>query len=233
MPKYIPGQEPADIKKKLDLYFPKIEAAYPDKQIRHMYKEHKKWLERAGVFRKMLGYDSNKEFFAAYGFTMADGNAEQKIDSNDVIEELKVRYKNNPFVGTLSELKDANPDIADRIQTFVNKSTKEFGLPARAFLISKGILDNKESRKNKQNDFAENPIEKLNEFVTKWKSEGCIQYKNVNVFFKECGYIEGKGTFSNWVKIAYGISAKEFLEILGALKVKIEYKTIKKGKRNI
>lgn len=231
MAKYIPGQEPADIRKKLDLYFPKIEAAYPDKQIRGMYKEHKKWLERASELRKMLGYENNREFFAAYGFTMIDGNVEQKLDLNVVIEELKKRYKDNPFVGTTGDLKAANPDISGNIQTLVNRSSKEFGMPATAYLISIGVLDSKKAGKNKRKGVEDNPIEELNNFIKQWEKQGCKQYKSVDELFKECEYIDSRASFYNWVKAAYGISGKDYLEIAGVLDIKISHEPVVKEKK--
>lgn len=36
------GQEPANIKKRLDTLFPKLNDAYPDKVIRSLAKDHKK-----------------------------------------------------------------------------------------------------------------------------------------------------------------------------------------------
>lgn len=39
------GKEPASIKKRLDILFPKLNQAYPDKKISGLYKDHKKWAE--------------------------------------------------------------------------------------------------------------------------------------------------------------------------------------------
>lgn len=36
------GKEPASIKKRLDILFPKLNQAYPDKKILGLYKDHKK-----------------------------------------------------------------------------------------------------------------------------------------------------------------------------------------------
>lgn len=39
------GKEPSSIKKRLDILFPKLNQAYPDKKISGLYKDHKKWGE--------------------------------------------------------------------------------------------------------------------------------------------------------------------------------------------
>lgn len=39
------GKEPASIKKRRDIFFPKLNQAYPDKKISGLYKDHKKWGE--------------------------------------------------------------------------------------------------------------------------------------------------------------------------------------------
>ena len=217
--KYRPGEEPIDIKKKLDLYFPKIEAAYPDKEIRNMYKEHKKWLERAGELRKLLGYANNREFFAAYGFYMVDGNKAQQMDINALVEELKKKYKEKPFQGTINDLKNANPDIASNIQTFNNRSSKEFGMPATEYLISIGVLDGKKIGKRKRKNANSKPIDEINRFIEEWERNGCEQYKNVAELFEKCEYIDSRASFYNWVKEAYGISGKDYLEIAGVISI--------------
>ena len=49
------GKEPASIKKRLDILFPKLNQAYPDKKISGLYKEHKKWAETVTELYRALG----------------------------------------------------------------------------------------------------------------------------------------------------------------------------------
>ena len=44
------GQEPADLKKRMDTLFAKLDEAYPDKIIVSLQKDHKKWAERIREF---------------------------------------------------------------------------------------------------------------------------------------------------------------------------------------
>lgn len=60
------GKEPASIKKRLDILFPKLNQAYPDKKISGLYKEHKKWAETVTELYRALGYPDGTSFLEAY-----------------------------------------------------------------------------------------------------------------------------------------------------------------------
>lgn len=61
------GKEPASIKKRLDILFPKLNQAYPDKKISGLYKDHKKWAETVTELYRALGYPDGTSFLEAYG----------------------------------------------------------------------------------------------------------------------------------------------------------------------
>lgn len=64
------GKEPASIKKRLDILFPKLNQAYPDKKISGLYKDHKKWAETVTELYRALGYPDGTSFLEAYGYTV-------------------------------------------------------------------------------------------------------------------------------------------------------------------
>ena len=53
---YIPGIEPDDLRKRLNRFFEKLDSAYPDKVVKSLYKDHKKWGETLTKLYRELGY---------------------------------------------------------------------------------------------------------------------------------------------------------------------------------
>ena len=60
------GMEPANLKKRLDTLFPKLNEAYPDKVIRSLARDHKKWAETVTELYRALGYPDSESFLKAY-----------------------------------------------------------------------------------------------------------------------------------------------------------------------
>ena len=209
---YKPGEEPERIKKRIDILLPKLSEAYPTKEIRGLSKEHKKWYETIGELRKLLGYENNKAFLAAYGFFLVDGNAEQKLDLNAVVEELKKRYESKPFVGSLKQLKEANPDIAANIQTLNNRSSKEFGKSCISYLLEIGVISSAVGRRP-----STDPKKEILTFLKKWEENGEVLFSDINELNKKCDYFK-MDSFKHWVKLVYGIPAKDYLMIAGVIK---------------
>ena len=52
-----------------------LNEAYPDKVIRNLGRDHKKWDEKVTRLYKNIGYENRNEFLAAYGFTVEHGKA--------------------------------------------------------------------------------------------------------------------------------------------------------------
>ena len=76
------GKEPASIKKRLDILFPKLNQAYPDKKISGLYKDHKKWGETVTELYRALGYPDGTSFLEAYGLTVI------RIPNNEINENF-------------------------------------------------------------------------------------------------------------------------------------------------
>ena len=138
---YKPGEEPADIKKRLAVLFPKLDGAYPDKVIFGLNKDHKKWGETVTDIYRKLGYKSSNDFLQAYGYTIAEGRGGRpKLDANEFIEELKRRYPNGSDCQTLAELREQNPDLASRFSNIENNSARLFGMTFVAYLKQIGVM---------------------------------------------------------------------------------------------
>ena len=143
------GQEPANIKKRLDTLFPKLNEAYPDKVIRSLARDHKKWAETVTELYRALGYPDSESFLKAYGYTVERAAATGR-PSNDhmaVIEELKKRYPNGAPFAKIGELQDANPDMANKFKTLANRSKELFGMTLADYLKSIGLLGGSDHKK--------------------------------------------------------------------------------------
>ena len=210
---YSPGNEPEKIRKRIDILLPKLAASYPDREVRRLGKEHKKWYETVCELRKLLGYENNKAFLAAYGFYLIDGNVEQKADIDTIVAELKRRYENKPLCDNLKQFKEENSDLPI-MGALLHRVSKDYGMTLKEFLLKEGLLTTKESQKTLT---IEEKKAIINEFVDKWESKGCKQYSSVAELFEKCEYIGSRVSFNNCVKATYGISGKDYLEIAGVV----------------
>ena len=69
-----------------------------------------------------MGYEDNKSFLEAYGYTYErKGGGRASNDHAAVIEELKNRFPDGSQFLKLSELQNANPDLAGKIKTLSNR----------------------------------------------------------------------------------------------------------------
>lgn len=76
------GLEPANIKKRMDTLFAKLDEAYPDKVISGLRKDHKKWAETVRELYSLLGYPNGDEFLNAYGYTVKRKDAGRPKTNN-------------------------------------------------------------------------------------------------------------------------------------------------------
>lgn len=137
---YKPGNEPENIRRRIDVLFPKLNAAYPNKQIIALYKDHKKWGETVTELYRLLGYPDGKAFLEAYGYTVADNKGGRPSNNNydEVILELHRRYPNGSRLKSVNALKEANPDLP--IKSLVNSSKALYGMSLGEYLKKEGIL---------------------------------------------------------------------------------------------
>ena len=142
---YAPGEEPANIRKRMDTLFQKLDATYPNRKISRLYQEHKKWGETVTELRRLIGYADNTAFLEAYGYTVELENGGGRPKSTDpvaIIAELHKRYPDG--VETFEVLKQENPDIPWK--TLANNSKQYFGQTLTKYLIDEGILKNEAKR---------------------------------------------------------------------------------------
>lgn len=128
------GREPANIKKRMDTLFHKLDEAYPDKAVVSLQKDHKKWAETVTELYRALGYSDSTAFLEAYGYTVQKQKAGRPGNNHmEIIQELQRRYP-----GGIRSLARENPDLAvNRIHTHLRKNLEE---PVERFYIRNGIL---------------------------------------------------------------------------------------------
>lgn len=137
------GNEPPKLRDRVERFFEKLHGAYPDKVIIGLDKDHKHWSETAVVLYRELGYESKRDFFTSYGFSVGvsdNKGGRPKKDHMAIVEELKRRYADGPVYTTILELKAANPDLAPRFQNLMNQANTFFGIPLAKYFAQEGIL---------------------------------------------------------------------------------------------
>ena len=135
-----PGEEPADIKKRIDTLFEQLDGAYPDKVIVGLHKEHKKWGETVTDLYRKLGYKSGADFLTAYGYKMSDDKGGRpKVDYSILIDAIKNRYPNGAEFKTAIEFLEANADLPN-LNTFKTDAPSIVGMTFGKWLKSIGLM---------------------------------------------------------------------------------------------
>ena len=148
---YRPGEEPENIRKRLDSLFAKLDSAYPDKVIVGLNKDHKHWGETVTDLYRKLGYESGKAFLSAYGYNAEGGKGGRaaSVDPASIIAQLKEKYPEGTTL-TIAELKNANPEIPWK--SLANKANEYFGTTLAKQLVNEGILIGKSSTGSSSNE---------------------------------------------------------------------------------
>ena len=142
---YRPGEEPENLKKRINTLFGKLDTAYPDKVIKRLNKDHKKWGETVTDLYRKLGYSSGAEFLETYGYKMStDKGGRPKLDTEGLVEDLKRRYPSGTSL-TIQEIIEENADIAPNIKTLQKQMSLNGGISLKKFLIQEGIILQAES----------------------------------------------------------------------------------------
>ena len=141
-----PGEEPANIRKRIDILFPKLDAAYPDRVISGLHKDHRKWGETVTELYRALGYPDSRAFLEAYGYTVAEnrGGRPSTVDPAAVIKTLCERYPQGAGNVNVAILKEDNPDLP--LKTLENNAAAYFGCAFGYYLKRIGIIGNGEVR---------------------------------------------------------------------------------------
>lgn len=140
---YAPGEEPAELKHRVDQLIKKLTSAYPDKTISGLSKDHKSWAKTLTDLYRALGYPDGSSMLKAYGFTVQNNaGGRPSNETNALIDELKKRYP-QPFIGPYSKLVAENPDLASKMKTMWNSSQTLFGMSISSYLVQEGIMADK------------------------------------------------------------------------------------------
>ena len=209
------GQEPANVKKRIDTLFPKLNGAYPDKIIVSLQRDHKKWDETAREISKQLGYENKNDFLTAYGYKIEKAASGRPSTSNEnIIEELKHRYPNGSGFTKTNDLINANPDLKSSFKTLSNNANTLFGILSLKVIIDKNAL-----KREKEIKRLDSYKEKINEVVTILKARYSPE-KPVPKSVKEIKENHPDlmmENFDSWCKIGYSMSAAAYLESVGIL----------------
>ena len=139
---YAPGQEPEELRHRINQLLANLDSVYPDKIVRYLNRDHKKWGEAVPELYRLLGYPDGRAFLSAYGYTV-EGDAKGGRPAEDpmlVIDELKRRYANGPTCKKMDELKAENPDLAPKFKNLTNNANKLFGMTLAKYFVQEGIL---------------------------------------------------------------------------------------------
>lgn len=136
------GAEPANIKKRMDTLFAKLDNAYPDKVIRSLQRDHKHWAETVKELYRLLGYPDGNSFLEAYGYTVQRGEAGRPKTNNydEVIETLRKRYPDGMPFSKTSEIIAANPDLKGILKTMQNNANELFGMSVKDYFNQIGLF---------------------------------------------------------------------------------------------
>lgn len=210
----------ADIKRRLDRFFEKLDSAYPDKVVKSLHKDHKKWGETLTKLYRELGYESGNALLEAYGYTVAvsdnKGGRITAMSSEKVIEEFKSRYADGPVYSSIKELFDANPDLAPYQSTLKNKAIHLFGMTLASYLVSIGILKEKEI---KEKTVLPTIKERFDELIIQLqeKYKDCDNLPaSVKELKSQCTDLDASH-IESWALKSYGITAEEYLTKIGII----------------
>lgn len=181
------GKEPANVKKRIDTLFPKLDSAYPDKVIISLQKDHHKWDETAREISKQLGYESKNDFLEAYGYKIQQAkNGRTANDHMAIIEELKKRYPNGSPFQKLPDLAAANSDLAPKFKAMQNKANELFGMSFVKYLVNEGILikDKKSNNEKKSRTSSTSTADKAKNAQSE-SSKSQAKILTLNEFFAE------------------------------------------------
>lgn len=136
------GSEPEKIKKRMDTLFAKLDSAYPDKVIRSLQKDHKKWSETVRELYRLLGYPDGNSFLEAYGYTVQRGEAGRPKTNNygEVIETLRKRYPDGMPFGRISMIVKENPDLKGVLKTMQNNANALYGMSLKDYFNQIGLF---------------------------------------------------------------------------------------------
>lgn len=222
---------PASEQRVLDNLLRDLNETYPDKVIRNLGRDHKKWDEKVTRLYKNIGYESRNEFLAAYGFTVEQGKSGRPtIDVKAIAEELVSRYEGDRFVTSIDQLKEENPDLAANIKSLQNKSKELFGMTLNKYLKERGVFQSNESEAaNRQEEFKGKITPIIEELKKRYETKEIPT--SLTALKDDNKDIEGIICINDWTEKAYGRKALEYFKEIGLVKEKEKVEIKKEQKR--
>lgn len=149
--KFLPGDEPPEIKENIDSILVRLAEYYPNKIIeKSITNEHKKLSQNITGIYLWLGYNNISEFLKAYGYTYnvsTKGGRPSTSRHLELLEYLKNKYKDNPL-NNYDELKSLEPDYVEDLDKYSKMANRLFGMSLNKKLVEQGILiDNQAIKK--------------------------------------------------------------------------------------
>ena len=207
MPPIPKGEEPLNIKKRMDTLFAKLDSAYPDKVISGLEKDHKKWAETVRELYRLLDYPDSESFLNAYGYSVQRAAAGRpKGDSEEIIKELKRRYPSGMPFSKVSEIGEANPDLKATLKTVQNNAPKLYGMSFKDYLTQQGLLGLGD-KKSQVDDLIGKLKQRYPENSPLPKNLSALKAKNQDLPLNRLVYI----------KEIYGMDPKEYLTQQGLI----------------
>lgn len=133
-------QEAEALRKRINTLFEKLDAAYPDKVIVSLRKDHREWGKTVTDLYRKLGYSSGTEFLETYGYKVShEKGGRPKVDFDEAVTELKRRYPEGTTL-SISAIIEENSDIAKRLNTLQKQVSSSGKMTFKEFLIHEGII---------------------------------------------------------------------------------------------
>lgn len=188
--KFLPGNEPPEIKENIDSVLTRLAEYYPNKTIeKSIVNDHKKLSQHITGMYLWLGYDNASDFLRAYGYTYninVKGGRPSTSKHNELLEYLKSKYKDNPL-NNYDELKSLEPEYAQDLDKYGRMANRLFGMSLNKKLIELGILiDLKAKKAQEEEKIKEDKRKKMLELKAEiaLEEEKIKQEKNKQVQFE-------------------------------------------------
>lgn len=227
------SQVPESIRPQLSRLLNNLLSAYPDKVVSGLSRDHGHWAETLTKLYKELGYPSGQALLEAYGFVVEKSvGGRPSKDHTAVIEELRKLYP-QPFVGTVSALSKAHPELASRIKTLTNSAQILFGMSLSDYLKQEGIITTNQPKAQKKETVPavqQAPEKSLKEKADEVIAELKKRYPNIMTAPKTITQLKEDNpdisfdTLSSRVRTAYKMPLKEFLVSMELLKGNVSTK---------
>lgn len=195
----------------LDNLIRDLNETYPDKVIKNLGRDHKKWDEKVTRLYKNIGYENRNDFLNAYGFTVEQGKQGRTgSDLYAIVDELISRYEGDKYVTSVDQLKEENPDLAPKFKNIQNKSKELFGMSFNNYLKEKGVFQSNELAVEKRSsDYKAKLDQMIGELKNRY--EGRSIPKSIAELKRDNADLDNIMKISLWITKAFGCAPLDYL----------------------